>query len=44
MATDTLNAMGVVTKEIDDAKGTQYHNHFLEFLKYYQANDLAVKP
>ena len=23
MATDTLNAMGVVTKEIDEAKGTQ---------------------
>lgn len=41
MATDTLNAMGVVTKEIDGAKGTQYHDHFLEFLKYYQANDLV---
>jgi 4-hydroxyphenylacetate 3-monooxygenase/4-hydroxybutyryl-CoA dehydratase/vinylacetyl-CoA-Delta-isomerase len=41
MATDTLNAMGVVTKEIDDAKGTQYHDHFLEFLKYYQGNDLV---
>ena len=41
MATDTLNAMGVVTKEIDDSKGTDYHAHFLEFLKYYQANDLV---
>lgn len=41
MATDTLNAMGVVTKEVDDAKGTRYHDHFLEFLKYYQANDLV---
>jgi aromatic ring hydroxylase len=41
MATDTLNAMGVVSKEIDDDKGTHYHDNFLEFLKYYQANDLV---
>jgi len=41
MATDTLNAMGVVSKEIDDEKGTHYHDNFLEFLKYYQANDLV---
>ncbi|MBW1679838.1 MAG: aromatic ring hydroxylase [Deltaproteobacteria bacterium] len=41
MATDTLNAIGVVSKEIDDEKGTEYHAHFLEFLRYYQANDLV---
>ena len=41
MATDTLNAIGVVTKEIDEAKGTDYHDNFLEFVKYYQANDLV---
>lgn len=41
MATDTLNAMGVVSKEIDDAKGTEYHDRFLEFAKYYQKNDLV---
>jgi len=41
MATDTLNAMGVVSREIDDDKGTHYHDNFLEFLKYYQANDLV---
>lgn len=41
MATDTLNAIGVITKEIDNTRGTEYHNHFLEFLKYYQANDLV---
>ncbi len=40
MATDTLNGIGVVTKDVDDAKGTEYHGRFLEFLKYYQANDL----
>ncbi len=41
MATDTMNAMGVVSKEIDDAKGTDYHKRFLEFLRYYQKNDLV---
>jgi aromatic ring hydroxylase len=41
MATDTLNAIGVVSKDVDLAKGTNYHDHFLEFLKYYQANDLV---
>jgi len=41
MATDTLNAIGVVTKDIDDAKATNYHDNFLEFVKYYQANDLV---
>jgi 4-hydroxyphenylacetate 3-monooxygenase/4-hydroxybutyryl-CoA dehydratase/vinylacetyl-CoA-Delta-isomerase len=33
--------MGVVSKEIDEAKGTNYHDNFIEFLKYYQANDLV---
>ena len=41
MAVDTMNAIGVVTKEIDEAKGTKYHDNFIEFLKYYQANDLV---
>jgi 4-hydroxyphenylacetate 3-monooxygenase/4-hydroxybutyryl-CoA dehydratase/vinylacetyl-CoA-Delta-isomerase len=41
MATDTLNAIGVVTKEIDDDRDTHYHENFIEFLKYYQANDLV---
>jgi 4-hydroxyphenylacetate 3-monooxygenase/4-hydroxybutyryl-CoA dehydratase/vinylacetyl-CoA-Delta-isomerase len=41
MATDTLNAIGVVAKEIDDDRGTDYFHHFLEFIKFYQANDLV---
>lgn len=41
MATDTLNAIGVVAKEIDEDRGTHYYDNFLEFLKYYQANDLV---
>ncbi len=34
MATDTLNAIGVVTQEIDDAKGTEYHDHFQNIFHY----------
>jgi len=41
MGTDMLNAMSVFTKEIDDAKGTDYHQRFLEYLKYFQKNDLV---
>lgn len=41
MATDTLNAIAVVSKKIDEAKGTHYHENFLEFVKYYQRNDLV---
>jgi len=41
MATDTLNAIGVVSKEIDEEKGTHYHDNFLNFLENYQGNDLV---
>ena len=41
MATDTMNAIGVVSRELDDANGTEYHDRFLEFARYYQANDLV---
>lgn len=40
MGTDALNAVGVVSKEIDEKKGTEYHKNFLNYLKYYQENDL----
>jgi len=41
MGTDAMNALSVATKEIDDAKGTEYYQHFLEFLKYFQKNDIT---
>ena len=41
MATDTINAMGVVSKEIDEGKGTEYFKRFLKFLEFYQKNDLV---
>ena len=41
MGTDMLNALSVVTHEIDEAKGTEYYPRFLEYLKYFQKNDLV---
>lgn len=39
---DALNALSSVTYEIDQAKGTQYHRRFLDYLKYVQENDLVL--
>lgn len=41
MGNDALNAIGVVSKEIDEAKGTEYHRNFLKFLDYFQKNDIV---
>ncbi|ABB15822.1 4-hydroxyphenylacetate 3-hydroxylase family protein [Carboxydothermus hydrogenoformans] len=41
MGIDALNALSVVTKDMDDALGTNYHERFLNYLKYYQENDLV---
>ena len=38
---DMLGGMSVFTHEVDQAKGTEYHARFTEFLKYYQKNDLV---
>lgn len=39
---DALNALYSVTYEIDQAKSTQYHKRFLDYLKYVQENDLVL--
>ena len=39
---DALNALSSVTYEMDQAKGTQYHKRFLDYLKYVQDNDLVL--
>ncbi|MEE8374015.1 MAG: 4-hydroxyphenylacetate 3-hydroxylase N-terminal domain-containing protein, partial [Dehalococcoidia bacterium] len=39
MGTDTVNALSVVTKDIDDACGTEYYERYLEFIKAYQRKD-----
>lgn len=41
MGNDSLNAVGVVSREIDEAKGTQYHKNFLKYLDYFQKNDIV---
>ena len=39
---DAINATGVVTYDVDKKYGTNYHERFLEHLKYIQKNDLVV--
>ncbi|MGB4563312.1 MAG: 4-hydroxyphenylacetate 3-hydroxylase N-terminal domain-containing protein [Dethiobacteria bacterium] len=41
MGIDALNAISVVTKDMDDNYGTEYYQRFLEFMKYFQKNDLV---
>lgn len=41
MGVDALNGLSVVTKDCDLAMGTNYHERFLKYLKYYQENDLV---
>lgn len=41
MGHDAINALAICTKEIDEAKGTNYHERFMVYLKDYQKNDLV---
>ncbi len=41
MGIDALNALSVVTKDCDDAFGTEYYPRFVEFMKNFQKNDLV---
>lgn len=41
MGIDGLNALSVVTKECDNAIGTEYYPRFVKFMKYFQQNDLT---
>jgi len=38
---DALNALSIATHETDQAKGTNYHQRFVDYLKYVQAEDLV---
>jgi 4-hydroxybutyryl-CoA dehydratase/vinylacetyl-CoA-Delta-isomerase len=42
MGNDALNALAVVTYDMDAALGTEYNQRFLKFLKYNQDNDLVA--
>jgi len=41
MGCDSINAIYVTTKEIDEKYGTEYHSRFTKYLKWYQENDLV---
>lgn len=42
MGIDAMNALSVITKETDLEHGTNYHERFLKFLRYFQENDLVA--
>ncbi|MBI2846694.1 MAG: aromatic ring hydroxylase [Chloroflexi bacterium] len=42
MGIDSMNALSVVTLEIDKAKGTDYNKRFLKYLQYFQEKDLCA--
>ncbi len=41
MGIDAVNALSVATHEVDQKKGTDYHQRFLNYLAYFQENDIA---
>lgn len=41
MGIDAMNALCVVSKDIDLAKGTNYHERFLKYLRWFQDNDIV---
>lgn len=42
MGTDAMNALSVVTHEMDQTLGTETNKNFLEQLKYWQENDVTA--
>ena len=41
MGNDGLNALAVVTKELDEEHGTEYHERFLNYARFFQKNDIT---
>ncbi|MDY6794948.1 MAG: 4-hydroxyphenylacetate 3-hydroxylase N-terminal domain-containing protein [Actinomycetota bacterium] len=41
MGTDAMNALSVITYMCDQAHGTEYNDHFLKYLRYWQDNDIV---
>lgn len=42
MGIDAMNALYVATHEIDQKKGTDYHQRFCKYLDYFQEKDIAA--
>jgi len=38
---DSINALSIVTYDIDEKKGTEYNKRFLKYLEFVQENDLT---
>lgn len=41
MGNDGLNALFIVTKELDEKYNTEYHDRFKAYVKYFQDNDIT---
>lgn len=42
MGVDGLQALAEVTFQIDHNRGTSYHSRFLDYMKFFQAEDLVI--
>ncbi|MHA1488139.1 MAG: 4-hydroxyphenylacetate 3-hydroxylase family protein [Promethearchaeota archaeon] len=42
MGIDAINALSVITYELDQALGTDHYERFKKYLEYFQENDLAA--
>ncbi|MDH5450383.1 MAG: aromatic ring hydroxylase [Candidatus Bathyarchaeota archaeon] len=42
MGCDAINALSVITYELDQAFGTEYYKRFLKYLEYFQKSDLTA--
>ena len=42
MGCDAMNALSVITYEMDESLGTDYYQRFLKYLEFFQENDLAA--
>ncbi len=42
MAIDALNALSIVTYEIDKKYGTNYYQNFLKYIEWFQRNDIMA--
>lgn len=42
MGIDSLNAVSVITYECDQALGTNYYENFINYMKFFQENDLSA--
>ncbi len=42
MGCDAINALSVVTYEIDEKYGTDYYERFIDYLRYFQRRDLVA--